>query len=129
MRDYKIEDWESRLKRVFDRIDDYLEEKYGSNYPIHPARAVRGTTSSKADDGLFRLSATPSTSGGSTLEPGYVIEIRMVTLTRVPQYIRSQIEEEAVNRLREELSMEFPDRELKVERDGQVYKISGDLLL
>ncbi len=53
----------------------------------------------------------------------------MVTLTRVPQYIRSQIEEEAVNQLREELSREFPDRELKVERYGQVYKISGDLLL
>jgi hypothetical protein len=51
----------------------------------------------------------------------------MVTLTRVPQYIRDQIEEEAVERLREELPKEFPDRELMVERDGHVYKIHGDL--
>ena len=51
----------------------------------------------------------------------------MVTLSRVPRYIREQIEEEAVQRLREELPKEFPDRELQVERDGPVYKIHGDL--
>jgi hypothetical protein len=51
----------------------------------------------------------------------------MVTLTRVPQYIRDQIEEDAVELLRQELPKEFPDRDLEVERDGPVYKIHGDL--
>ncbi|MCK5006297.1 MAG: hypothetical protein KAR73_02850 [Spirochaetales bacterium] len=129
MRHHKIEEWESKLKRVFDRVDDHLEEKYGRKYPLHPARPTRGTTSSKAHDGLFNLGASFSAGYGSKRGPGYVVEVRMVTLTRVPQYLRNQIEEEAVERLREELPREFPDRELKIERDGQVYKIHGDLRL
>jgi len=129
MRHHKIEEWESKLKRVFDRVDDHLEEKYGRKYPLHPARPTRGTTSSKAHDGLFNLGASFSAGYGSKRGPGYVVEVRMVTLPRVPQYIRNQIEEEAVERLREELPREFPDRELKIERDGQVYKIHGDLRL
>jgi hypothetical protein len=32
-----------------------------------------------------------------------------------------------VERLRQELPREFPDRQLRVERDGPVYKIYGDL--
>lgn len=129
MRHHKIEEWESKLKRVFDRVDDHLEEKYGRKYPLHPARPTRGTTSSKAHDGLFNLGASFSAGYGSKRGPGYVVEVRMVTLTRVPQYLRNQIEEEAVERLREELPREFPDRELKIERDGRVYKIHGDLRL
>jgi len=129
MRHHKVEEWESRLKRVFDRVDDYLEEKYGHKYPLHPARPARGATSSKAHDGLFNIGASFSAGYGSKRGAGYVVEVRMVTLTRVPQYIRDQIEEEAVERLREELPKQFPDRELKVERDGPVYKIAGDLRL
>ena len=66
---------------------------------------------------------------GSKRGPGYVVEVRMVTLTRVPQFIRDQIEQDAAERLREELPKEFPDKELRVERDGSVYKIHGDLRL
>jgi len=129
MRYHKVEEWESRLKRVFDRVDDYLEEKYGQQYSLHPARPARGATFSKAHDGLFNIGASFSAGYGSKRGPGYVIEVRMVTLTRVPRYIRHRIEEDAVERLREELPREFPDRELKVERDGPVYKIYGDLRL
>jgi hypothetical protein len=129
MRHHKVEEWESKLKRVFDRVDDYLEVKYGFKYPLHPARPVRGVTSSKAHDGLFNIGASFSSGYGSQRGPGYVMEVRIVTLSRVPQHIRDQIEEEAVERLREELPKEFPDRELRVERDGPVYKIYGDLRL
>ena len=129
MRHHKIEEWESKLKRVFDRVDDYLEEKYGRKYPLHPARPARGTTSSKAHDGLFNLGASFTAGYGSKRGPGYVVEVRMVTLTRVPHYIRIRIEDEVIERLREELPKEFPDRELQIERDGQVYKIYGDLRL
>ena len=122
-----MEQWESRLKRVFDHVDDVLEEKWGRKYPLHPARAARGTTASKAHDGLFNIGASFSAGYGSKRGAGYVLEVRMVTLTRVPQYIRDQIEEEAVQLLREQLAREFPDRQLKVQRDGIVYKIHGDL--
>ncbi len=114
---------------MFDRIDDCLEEKYGHEYPLHPARPARGVTSSKSHDGLFNIGASFSAGYGSKRGPGYVVQVRMVTLTRVPQYIRDRIEEEAVQRLREELPKEFPDRKLEVERDGPVYKIHGDLRL
>jgi len=127
MRYHEVEQWESRLKRVFDRVDDALEEKYGRKYPLHPARPARGTTASRAHDGLFNIGASFSAGYGSKRGAGYVVEVRMVTLTRVPQYIRDQIEEEAVQLLREQLPREFPDRQLKVERDGAVYKIHGDL--
>ena len=127
MRHYKVEEWESRLKRVFDRVDDYLEEEYGRRYPLHPARPARGKTSSKAHDGLFNIGASFSAGYGSKRGPGYVVEVRMVTLSRVPQYLRDQIEADAVRRLEEELPGEFPDRELRVERDGPVYKIHGNL--
>ncbi len=129
MRHQKVEDWESRLKKVFDRIDDYLEDKYGGRYPLHPARPPRGTTSSKAYDGLFNVGASFSAGYGSSRGAGYVVEVRLVTLSRVPHYIRSQIEEEVIEKLREELPREFPDRELRVERDGSVYKIYGNLRL
>ena len=127
MRYHEVEEWESRLKRVFDRVDDYLEEKYGNRYPLHPARPARGATSSKSQDGLFNIGASFSAGYGSKRGPGYVVEVRMVTLSRVPQYLSDQIEADAVRRLVEELPGEFPDRELRVERDGPVYKIHGNL--
>jgi hypothetical protein len=129
MRDFKVEEWESKLKRIFDRVDDQLEEKYGGKYPLHPARPSRGVTASKSHDGLFNVGASFSAGYGSERGPGYVLEVRMVTLTRVPQYVRDRIEEEAAELLREELPREFPDRDLRVERDGPVYKIYGDLRL
>lgn len=129
MRHYRIEKWESKLKRVFDVIDDRLEEEYGGKYPLHPARPGRGTTSSKAHDGLFNVGASFSAGYGSKYGPGYVVEVRMVTLDRVPHYIRERIEEEVAEQLRDELHKQFPEQELKVERDGHVYKIYGDLSL
>lgn len=127
MRYHRVEEWETRLRRVFDRVDDYLEEKYGHQYSLHPARPARGATASKAHDGLFNVGASFSAGYGSSRGPGYVIEVRMVTLNRVPQAVRERIEEEAVGLLRQELPREFPDRKLMVERDGPVYKIHGDL--
>ena len=59
-----IEEWERKLKRVFDDIDDYLEEKYGHLYTLHPARAERGETSNKEQDGLFNVGATFSARAG-----------------------------------------------------------------
>jgi len=125
----KVELWETRLRRVFDRIDDQLEREHGRKLTRHPARPAQGATSSKAHDGLFNVGASFTAGFGSRHGPGYVVEVRMVTLDRVPQYLRNAIEEEVAGLLREQLPKEFPDRELVVERDGPVFKIFGDLRL
>ena len=129
MRHPHLERWETRLKKVFSRIDDHLEEKYGHLYPLHPARPARGKTASKAQDGLFNIGASYSAGFGSSFGPGYVVEVRLVTLSRGPDEIRRQIEVEVVELLRRELPRAFPGRELEVARDGNIYKIYGDLRL
>ncbi|MFH0907811.1 MAG: hypothetical protein V1929_03490 [bacterium] len=127
MRDPRVEEFEDKLKAVFDRIDDRLEEKYGSKYPLHPARARRGTTSDPEQDGLFNLGAAFSAGYGSEIGRSYVVDVRMVTLNRIPREVREKIEDEVVDMLREELPEAFPDRTLHVARDGHGYRIYGDL--
>ena len=128
-RHHRVIAWEKRLKQVFDKIDDSLERRYGHLYPLHPARARRGTTSNKAHDGLFNVGAAFSAGFGSKHGRGYVVRIRMVTLARVPPRMRGMIEREVVRMLRRELAKAFPKRQLKVSRDGRIYKIHGDLSL
>jgi hypothetical protein len=127
MRHPKALAWEEKLKDVFDRIDHHLEEKYGHTYPLHPARAKRGLTSNPEQDGLFNIGAAFSAGYGSKHGPGYVVEVRMSTLSSVPSAILEQMEEEVVKLLRKKLPDAFPNAQLWVERDGPVYKIFGDL--
>lgn len=129
LRDPRAVEWEGRLKEVFDRIDDHLEDRYGGRYPLRPVRARRGETANREDDGLFDIGASFTAGFGSVAGRGYVIEVRMATLSRVPPDVLEEIEEEVVLRLREELPRAFPGRKLEVVRDGPVYKISGDLSL
>ena len=129
MRHPKAIGWEDKLKSVFDRIDDRLEDRYGRKYPLHPNRPPRGTTANREFDGLFNVGAAFSAGYGSSIGRGYVVEIRMATPARVPSSIMKKIEKEVVDMLGEELEKEFPGRELRVTRDGPVYKIHGDLSL
>ena len=125
----RLELWEDRLEPVLDRVDHYLEETYGGDYPLHPARSRRGTTASPEHEGLFSVLANYTLGVGSEEGEGYVLEVRMVTLANVPADVRETIEDEAVERIQEELDKEFPDDSLNVVRDGQTYKIVGDLNL
>jgi hypothetical protein len=129
MRHPKAIAWEDKLKSVFDRIDDRLEDRYGRRYPLHPNRPPRGTTANREFDGLFDIGAAFSAGYGSAIGRGYVVEIRMATPARVPPSVMKKIEREVVNMLGEELKKEFPGRKLRVTRDGAVYKIHGDLSL
>ena len=129
MRHPKAIAWEDKLKSVFDRIDDRLEDRYGRRYPLHPNRPPRGTTANREFDGLFDIGAAFSAGYGSAIGRGYVVEIRMATPARVPPSVMKKIEREVVNMLGEELKKEFPGRKLRVNRDGPVYKIHGDLSL
>ncbi len=121
--------WESKLKNIFIKIDEYLEEKYGQSYPLHPARAKRGSTANNAYDGLFNVGASFSAGIGSRYGPGYVVEVRMVTLSHIPEKIRVEIEDVVVDYLKRELPVEYPERKLQVTRDGEIFKIYGDLSL
>ena len=78
---------------------------------------------------MFNVGASFSAGFGSRLGPGYVVEVRLATLERVPPPIREKIEEEVVDLLRHELPKAFPERHMRVDRDGPVFKIYGDLRL
>lgn len=129
MRHPKAVEWERKLKKVFDEIDTYVEETYAKKYPLHPARARYRTTSNPEHDGLFSVGAAFSAGFGSKYGPGYIVDVHMVTLSDIPEEVRETIEKEVVAKLREELPRMFPGRNLKVERDGPVFKIYGDLSL
>ncbi|MBN1686169.1 MAG: hypothetical protein JW852_05915 [Spirochaetales bacterium] len=124
-----LESWENSLKALFDEIDDEIEERFGALYDLHPARAKRGGTSNKEQDGLFNIGASFSAGFGSEHGRGYVLDMDMITLERVPDEVRRHIEALVVERIKEKLPRFFPGRELSVKRDGNVFKITGDLTL
>ncbi len=123
----RLEEWEDRLYGILRSLDEYLERKYGGMFPLHPSRPKKGTAANPQYDGLFRLTASYSAGFGSNLGPGYVFRIGIVTLADVPESVSSMIEKEAMEKLSEALTREFPGRDISVAKDGAVMKIYGDL--
>ena len=124
-----LEAFEERLHGVLSEIDGALEEHWGARWPLHPARPPRGNAANPQYDGLFRVTASFTAGYGSRLGPGYVFRVEMSTLAHVPAPEREAIEAEAAALLREGLAKAFPGRDLRVDRDGPVLKIHGDLSL
>ena len=129
MSHHALNKFEEHLQDLFDEVDDYLEEKYGGEYPLHPARPPRGKTSSKSQDGLFNVGASFSAGYHSDHGRGYVIDVDMVTLANVSKEQEERIMEDAVEQVRQLLPKYFPNRKLQVQRDRRVFKITGDLSL
>lgn len=129
MRHPSLREFETKLKLLFDEVDDALEDRYGARYSLHPSRPRRGRTSSKSQDGLFNIGASFTAGFGSRYGRGYVVQIDMVTLDNVPTDVREQIEAEVADLVREKLPRYFLQRNLTVVRDRNVYKIHGDLRL
>jgi hypothetical protein len=127
MRSREAKTWEKKLKSVFDRIDAELEEKYGSQYSLHPSRAKHGTTANPEADGLFNVGAAFSAGFGSKHGPGYVVEIRLSTMERVPETVRKQIRKEVFQALEARLPETFPGRTLHVSEENGTIRIHGDL--
>lgn len=127
MRNPLLEKWESRLYKVFDRVDARLEKKYEGAFPLKPNRPEAGKGIGAAQDGLFDLSVLFTPGFGSKLGPGYVFKVRLATLEKVPEDFIVTVEDEAVDLIRQELKQEYPDKEFEVARDGNTYKITGDL--
>lgn len=129
MRGREVLEFERVLKTLFDEIDHELEDRWGTRYPLHPARLSRGRSSNSEHDGLFNVGASFSAGYGSEHGKGYVIEVRMVTLHDVEQPVVEEIREYTAGRVRELLPRYFPDRTLRVVREESLFKITGDLSL
>ena len=129
MRHPRLAEWERRVKAMFDEIDDWLEDKYGGRYPLHPSRPRRGSTSNREADGLFNVGADFSAGYGSSLGRGYTVRVRMATLDNIPDKVRTEIEGDVEHLVRLKLPGAFPNRALRLERDGALLKITGDFSL
>lgn len=129
MRHPNLIKWEKKLKTVLDEIDIMLEDRYGDKYDLHPARRLHGSTSNRSHDGLFDIRGEFTLGLGSEKGKGYIVDIDLKTLEHIPDEVIENIENEVVYELNYRLSHVFPNRELKVERDGNVIKITGDLSL
>lgn len=127
MKNPLLEKWEDKLQDIFDRIDHILEERYGELFPLRPNRPAHGRGVTPDADGLFDLGVSFSAGIGSQFGPGYVFRVKLATLNRVPENLLEKVENEVIDLLGAELPREFPGKELKVARDGHVYKIFGDL--
>jgi hypothetical protein len=125
----KTVEFDERLKKLFDEVDDYIENLYGERYVLHPVRPARGETSNPEADGLFNIGANFTPGYGSELGRGYVIDIAMSTLEKVDENVRREIYEAAAEKVKELLPLHFPERELTVRRDKNHFKIQGDFSL
>ena len=129
MRHHRVEKWESQLDELLKQVDRALEEEYGHLFAVHPARPLRGMTANPQHDGLFRVTASFSPGFGSELGRGYVLQLDLVTLEKVPQAELERIQKKAVSLIQDGLERVLPGRGLTVQRDGNVWKIVGDLSL
>ncbi|MDR0512538.1 MAG: hypothetical protein LBG93_05490, partial [Treponema sp.] len=103
----KMAAFQDRLKRLFDEVDNYIEDLYGESYPLHPVRPPRGETSNPAADGLFYISATFTPGFGSELGRGYLIKVKMSTLEKVDNDLRREIYELTGKKVKELLPIHF----------------------
>jgi len=122
-------EFDDRLKKLFDEVDDYIEDLYGDKYNLHPVRPARGETSNPEADGLFNIGANFTPGFGSELGRGYLIDVAIATLEKVDEDIRREIYETAAKKVKELLPVHFPERKLTVRRDKNHFKIQGDFSL
>ncbi|MDR1837111.1 MAG: hypothetical protein LBQ89_05575 [Treponema sp.] len=122
-------EFDDRIKKLFDEVDNYIEDLYGDRYKLHPLRPVRGKTANPEADGLFNIGAIFTPGFGSDLGRGYLIDVAMSTLEKVDECVRREIYGAAAQKVIELLPLHFPERELTVRRDRNHFKIQGDFSL
>ena len=94
-----------------------------------PIAPPRGRAARVAYDGLFSTGVKFTLGYGSEAGKGYLVDVEISTLDRVEPQQRARIEEDAVRFLSEHLKDFFPERDLRIVKDGKVYKIVGDFSL
>lgn len=129
MKHPRLQEFDDKMKQLFDEVDGYLEDRYGERYSLHPARAARGATANPEHSGLFTVGADFTAGYGSQLGRGYLLAVDIKTLENVPDDVEEEIDQVAVEKVRELLPLYFPERRLEVTRDGRHFKIHGELRL
>ena len=121
--------FDNQMKAMLDAVDNYIEDKYGELYPLHPVRPKRNETANPQADGLFSVRADFTPGYGSDLGRGYILKVEMKTLAEIPDDVRQTIFSDAVQKIESLLSVYFPDRKLEVKQDKEFLKIVGDFSL
>jgi hypothetical protein len=122
-------EFDKRMKKLFDEVDEFIEDRYGGMYALHPNRPERGETANPEADGLFNIGANFTPGYRSELGRGYLINVSMATLEKVDDDVRRTIYKAAAEKIKELLPLHFPERELAVRHDGNHFKIQGDFAL
>jgi hypothetical protein len=120
---------EKRLRAMLDELDNYLEDTYGECFDLHPNRLARGEASSTLYDGLFSASLKFTMGYGTDSGRGYSVVIDISTLESIDRKTRNEIDEAAAEKLSQLLPRYFPERDLRLAREGHYYKIIGDFSL
>ncbi len=125
----KLTAFTDKLEDLFREADDFLEDEWGNVFPRHPNRPARGATCNPKMDGLFEVSPNFTPGFGSVHGRGYFIHLRIATLQHVPPEQFDYLLTVTAGFIAQKLSEYFPERDLKVVRDGLSYKIIGDFSL
>jgi len=120
---------EETIQKICNELDIYLEDHFGSKYPLHPNRPQRGMTASGIYDGLFSTTAVFTLGYGSKSGRGYIITIELRTLSNVNKAERDAIEEDGIRYFKTLIPKYFPERKLTVVKDQNVFKLVGDFSL
>ena len=125
----KMNEFDDRMKELFDEVDHFIEDLYGGRYALHPMRPARGETSNPEADGLFNIGVNFSAGNRSELGRGYIIDVSMSTLENVEKEVRLEIYLAVAEKVQQLLPRYFPERNLAVRQEGNIFKIQGDFIL
>lgn len=127
MKNPLLQQWEDKLNDIFEEIDKKLEKEYGDAHPLKPGRPKAGEGITHDTDGLFEIGVLFTPGFTSSYGPGYVFRVRLATFNKVPPEEIKMYEDKVARMLEEKLPEAFPEKDLRVVRDGKMYKIIGDL--
>ncbi len=120
---------EEQLNKLELACDNYLEDEFGSLYPIHPNRKKRGETGNDLYDGLFATFFKFTSGYGSKYGRGYSIDIEIRTLDFIKKEDKDNIISSAIKFIEENSIKFLNDRQTKVVKDNNTYKLIGDFKL
>ncbi|BCR21540.1 hypothetical protein [Borrelia sp. HM] len=121
-----FEKFENELFNICLDVDYILENEFGSFYEIHPSRPSRGSASNGILDGLFRVTTSFTLGYGSKFGRGYLIIIEIITLNVVDEEFTNKVIKRGIKVFAEKLKEKFPEKNLSIVYDINVYKIIGD---
>lgn len=124
-----LEKWELRLRQALDEVDVQLESEFSGRIVLSPRRPPAGTTSSRKYDGLFAVNAMFSMGLATGNEPGYVIEVRVMSASRLDETLHEEVLTRAGELLPAAIENAFPGREMVLERQKDRFRLTGDLTL